>query len=216
MLISHRHKFIFIHVHKVAGTSISNALRPYTSWSGESLQTALLQKLRLLPASYHFSDHVPAAQLKAQLGEKKYSQYYKFAFVRNPWDWQVSLYEYILKHKAHPERARVKKMQGFEEYLHWRFSQPKHKPWNLQKNLLTDSNGEIAVDFIGRYENLHADFQMVLDRLGLEASLPHLNKSNSRDYQDYYTDSVADLFADYYRDDIEMFGYRQPGLMAAR
>lgn len=209
MLISHQHKFIFIHVHKVAGTSISNVLRPHVSWPGETLQTKLLQKFYLLPASHHFSAHVPAAQLKEQLSKKMYNQYYKFAFVRNPWDWQVSLYEYILKNKTHADHAWVKGMDGFEAYLDWRFSQPKHKPWHLQKNLVTDSSGDIIVDFVGRYESLETDFQTVLDRLGLEGSLPHLNKSKLANYQDYYTQRTATSFFDYYREDIELFGYRQ-------
>jgi hypothetical protein len=212
MIISHRHKFIFIHICKVAGTSISHALRPYTSWPCESLTTKLLQKFGYLPASQHFGDHVTAGQLRDLMDRKIYEHYYKFAFVRNPWDWQVSLYEYILRNPVHHKHPEVKAMSGFEEYLHWRFSQPKHKPWNMQKNFVTDLDGNLIVDFIGRYEHLHDDFNVLLKNLGLKAKLPHLNQGTLTDYQQYYTETTANLLSEYYREDIEMFGYHPPVL----
>lgn len=223
MIISHKHKFIFIHVHKVAGTSVTHALRPYTCWPQETIVTKIRQRMSSLPVDlpgrlptgHHFSDHVTAAQLKTAIAPNLYNQYYKFAFVRNPWDWQVSLYKYILKNKHHAKHDYVKQMSGFEEYLGWRFSEPKHKPWSLQKNYLTGSNGELIVDFVGRYEQLQTDFQRVLAHLKIKAQLPHLNKSRADDYRTYYSPRLSAQLFEYYQDDIEMFGYRPPVLLAS-
>lgn len=215
MIISHRHKFIFFHVHKVAGTSISHALRPYASWPCESLQTKLLQRLGYVASARNFTDHVTAAELRAAIDSKTFEQYYKFAFVRDPWDWQVSLYLYILKNQNHANHTVVKAMSGFEEYLTWRTAQPSHKPWSLQKNFVTDSTGQLIVDFVGRYETLHDDFETALKRIGLSACLPHLNRTQSVDYRDFYTETTSSLLADYYQDDVELFGYHRPLLPAS-
>lgn len=215
MIISHRHKFIFIHIYKVAGTSVSHALRPYASWPCESAVTKLMQRVGYLPSAQQFSDHVSARELKAQLSSKMFETYYKFAFVRNPWDWQVSLYQYILKNPKHRQHENVIKMRGFEDYLRWQLARSQHKPWSSQKNFVTDTDGNLIVDYVGRYETLNDDFATVLDHLGLSARLPHLNKTKAVDYRDYYTPKTSQMLFDYYRADIEMFGYQPPVLMTS-
>jgi hypothetical protein len=53
MIISHSRKFIFIHIHKTAGESISEALRPYLSGRDLLLGTSLRGELN--NAYYNFS-----------------------------------------------------------------------------------------------------------------------------------------------------------------
>ena len=81
MLISN--KFVFIHIPKVAGSSIQKALAPHVS----------------RPTRKHrdkqYSDHITLKQLKKRANV---SHKFTFAFVRNPWGWAQSLYHYVIQY----------------------------------------------------------------------------------------------------------------------
>ena len=73
---------------------------------------------------------------------------------------------------------------------------------------MSDEEGAVIVDFIGRFENLNEDTGTVFRNLGISgASLPHNNSSHHRDYRSYYTEETRDLVAERYARDIEFFGY---------
>ena len=216
MLISHRHKFIFIHTYKVAGQSVTRALKEYADEPPSSLLLSkVLAKFRVSwrPSSYKyrtFLDHVTASDLKAELPPKLYADFFKFAFVRNPWDWQVSLYHYALSRPNHHQYELIKSMSGFREYLFWRVEKDKH----LQEEFVTDSNGDVIVDYIGRLETLDHDFRNITKRIGVQAELPHINKSKHEDYREYYDEEMAELIATHFARDIDRFGYTFDGLVS--
>jgi len=105
MIISHSKKFIFVHNYKVAGTSITDSLLKYSnpSFLGSSFADKIAIMLGRYPRIYanQFEGHVKAPELKRKLPKIIFDSYYKFGFVRNPWDWQVSLYTYMLKDETH-------------------------------------------------------------------------------------------------------------------
>jgi hypothetical protein len=63
------------------------------------------------------------------------------------------------------------------------------------------------VDFVGRFEALERDFATVCRRIGIDPSLPHINRSTHRDFRDYYTPRTKAMVAEAYSADIERFGY---------
>ena len=204
-MLSYSHKFIFIHIYRVAGTSTIKSLEEY---SKKPAMRRLLNKFRVgvhVPYSRWktFPSHIKARELRSQIPGQVYDNFYKFAFVRNPWDWQVSIYHYMLRDTAHFQHALIKSMKDFDEYIDWRVNNEK----KLQKDFVTDWNGELIVDFVGRYENLLEDFEHVCHTLNVTASLPHLNKSPHTDYRSYYTDSSVRIIEENFKDDIEFFGY---------
>ncbi|NER22225.1 MAG: sulfotransferase family protein [Symploca sp. SIO1C2] len=204
MLISYQYNFIFIHVYKVAGTSIESALNKYTLPPYESTKTKNLQQTGHLPCSENFRGHIKAREVRSELGDETFDRFFKFAFVRNPWDWEVSLYQYMLQTQEHPQHELINSMAGFAEYLEWRISKEKIS----QKPFVSDQQGNIIVDFVGRYENLQADFQKVCHQLGItEALLPHLNRSQHLDYREYYNEYTQKLIFEHFQEDIELFGY---------
>jgi hypothetical protein len=202
MVISHGSKFIFIHNYKVAGTSVREAIQVYTIPPKESYLNWMGQKLHMLPQSSDFPDHIKADQLAAKLPAKIFNSYYKFCFVRNPWDWQVSLYHFAKKEADHHQREETTS-RTFEEYIHWRCLHDKH----LQKEFMYDDKGNCLVDFVGKMENMEEDFQKVCDHLGIVASLPHSNKSSHAKYREYYTPETQQLVAEHFKEDIDLFGY---------
>lgn len=207
MLISYRHKFIFIHVYKTAGVSIQTALqgygqeRPRIGW--RNWFPSLTAKLRAQSYSDRYDTHITAKELKLELPEEVWQNSYKFAFVRNPWDWQVSLYSYMLEHEEHFQHKLIASMSGFEEFLEWRIAHDKV----LQKSFVTGDDGNLILDFVGRFETLADDFASICSRLGVETRLPRLNASSHQAYQSYYDDRTMRLVLEAFREDVELFGY---------
>ncbi len=80
---------------------------------------------------------------------------------------------------------------------------------SYQHQFILDDNGHLLVDFVGRFENLQDDFVYVCQRIGLpHLSLPHVNASHRRpDYRSYYNEYTKHLVEEYFRRDIELFGY---------
>jgi hypothetical protein len=224
MYISHSHRFIFIHIAKVAGLSIKQGLSAY---AGEPEVFKIRRPAPLLDGKpnrlYQMWEaivvHATAAQIKHEMGAA-FDEYYKFTFVRNPWDWQVSMYHFLLKETTNPHHEKIKAMRGFDEYLEWIVQTEERTPYpkyatKYQKDMLVDETGALLVDFIGRYETLAEDFAHICHILGIGAQLPHLNKSQHRDYRTYYNAHSRDLVAAHFRADIELLGYHFSGYDAA-
>jgi chondroitin 4-sulfotransferase 11 len=216
MLISHEEpKFIFIHIQKTGGVSISNLLRRYspTTTPGRGLR------------------HISARRALKQVENP--DDYFKFAFVRNPWDRLVSWYTMIDEARkgvadgtAEPMTRRLIKKNNlfkyvlrcgptFDEFVinctekQWMGNGYYSFTFN-QLRYLTDKNGEVLVDYIGRFENLAQDISHVFDKLGLEASqleIPHENRSAHSHYSEMYTPETREIVRKRFRRDIEFFGY---------
>ena len=74
---------------------------------------------------------------------------------------------------------------------------------------LTNPNGKILVDFIGKFENLESDYDYICEKLNIkDHKLPHKNKSKRKNYREYYNDSTKQIIADWYKKDIDYFNYK--------
>ena len=232
MLLSHPYKFLFIHVPKVAGNSIERGLRTSTFNRGEMLAweaDLLLRKVgyrmgrkcnlgsplllrgsaretRLIEDIFG-TKHLKALHVRDHIGTARYNCLFKFGFVRNPWDRHVSLYHYLKGKKHHAIYKSVSNLD-FDEYVQWL---QKTGTALLQKEKFVDKNGNLIVDFIGRYETLQADFNCICTAIKLPPfTLPHLNRSKRaqrRPYQDYYTGQTRDIIHELEQVDIEYFQY---------
>jgi hypothetical protein len=215
MLLSLRYKFLFVHIAKTGGTSIRAALRPY-KWR-DPYRIPLFLCSRISSLSRHrlackLPRHAKAIAAYEMLPRELFNELFKFAFVRNPWDLQVSSYHHIQRERPH----LLEGIKDFEGFLRWKLD-PVGRPYQyiidtsieLQSDYLIDLNGSIIVDFIGRYERLEEDFQEACARIGIKApKLPHKRQARLRTaYQKYYTDETAELIAKHFKRDIEMFGY---------
>lgn len=203
MLLSYRKKFLFIHIYKVAGTSVIKSLKRSAFNPYELLRYKIASQLNLRNPYCPILDHAKAREIKDEIGAEIYDRLFTFAFVRNPWDWQVSQYNFIRQNEKHFQHDLLKEMT-FDEYIDWRVGQS----YELQKDYIVDEKGRIIVDFIGKFENLNSDFAEVCSKIDLNAQLPHLNPSKrSRNYQDYYDDRTKNLIARHFEEDISTFEY---------
>ena len=202
MPICHRHKFIFIHIPKTGGTSIRYAL---TSAGAElDIDGKLTESSRTV-----WLHHLPAMQLRPLVDNKIWQSYFKFGFVRNPWERLVSFYHFHKSRltlpsvrRSRPDLAsRFDNVNSFEE---WLLNGIVAQPCAF---FLCDTDGEQIVDFVGRFESLDEDFSRVCTHLGIRAELPHLKRSDHGDYRQYYSRRLANRVAEHFKADIDRFGY---------
>ena len=191
MLINEKYNYVYVHVYKVAGQSVKLALRRHDFRFLPGIRTPLA-KIVELEQAYTFRSmkaHSTAAECRDFLGQEK-------------WDWQVSLYHFIQTNKFNHQSRMISEM-SFDDYIKWRVEEDRH----LQKDFVYDRHGNLLVDFVGKLENLNADFKTVTDRIGINVELPHENASKHDAWRSYYTDETAALIAEAYAEDIEAFDY---------
>lgn len=181
--------FIFIHINKTAGSSIKTAIG--------------LTKKNHLTVKEIIDTH--------GVGQIVFKNTYKFAVVRNPWDRALSQYKYRvktnqcnMKDEPIPFKDWVKKTYGKEKDSFY-YSNP--KMFLPQVDWLKDYNGEIRINKILRFENLNEEFSAVLKDIGIEKQLPHYNKTKRVDYREYYNEETKLIIEDWFKEDIEQFGY---------
>lgn len=219
MLISHSHRFIFFHVGKTGGMSIREVLKPYCEPPAKfkMLRPAAFSGDKPNPMHEVWETlllHAKVKDAQKELPADVFGPYYKFGFVRNPWDLQVSMYHFILRDPRIAKHDQVKALSGFDAFVDWVVATPDPYPrgiTKLQKNMISDADGKVLLDFIGYYENLNGDFDSAMRKVGIEASLPHLNRSSHKDYRTYYNDRTKAVVAEHFAPDIELFGYTFDG-----
>ena len=205
MLISYHKKFLFVHIFKTAGTSITDSLARFCYRPDSTRPSNWMAFFSTNWTKIHrkpIKKHATATEIRDSLDREIFNSVFKFTFVRNPWDWQVSLYHYILENPENHGYEKTMKMGSFRNFV---FSREKLS--FTQTSCLVDESGNLLVDFVGKFENLDQDFQSICHKVGISASLPHINKSKRTDYQDYYDAETRDLTARLYAEDIERFGY---------
>jgi len=145
--------------------------------------------------------HLTAKEYR-RLYPKEFAEFFKFSFVRNPWDRIVSAY-----HANIQGTIRRCKAESFEDFLR-NFQQcVPISTQALMKTYLCDSQGISLVDFVGRYERLEEDWDYVCNRLKIRAKLPELNVTEHSDYKAYYTEETRRIVENIYAKDIAFFGY---------
>jgi len=155
-----------------------------------------------------FRTHDDILAARSRMPKETFRRYFKFAFVRNPWERLVSEYQYILNQPGHGRHARVSRLAGFPEFV--RMQIPRHDAYQL--NMLSDRKGLLLVDFVGQLENLQTDWETVCHEIGIPCQpLPHRNVTGHSEYQDFYDHTTINLVAKHWAAEIEMFGYSFEG-----
>ena len=214
MLISHKYKFLFVHIAKTGGTSVRATLERYRWRDPLYLPQFVCSRISHLTGhriGAKIPRHAKVICAYEMLPREVFDGLFKFAFVRNPWDLQVSSFHHIRRERPHLLAGH----DEFESFLRYKLDPARPYQFHidtsieLQSDYLIDLHGRVLVDFIGRYENLADDFQQVCRRIGVPApQLAHRRQAKDRaGYQSYYTDATRALVAERFAPDIEMFGY---------
>lgn len=233
MIISHEHKFILFCNPKTGSTSLEKTLEKYQE--GEEFNQGIRQFSNASSSSMLFPNkHIPPLLLKAWLPQEIWDSYFKFVFVRNPWDWVVSEWKYHFKPRQvgvndlihHPvataryikHHRRIKALNSKKSFtqddINYLFAHLKqffpvipNASGLYQSNYVFDLNGDRLVDFVGRFETIQDDFAAIKDKLGLDISLPHLNSTKRDTYKSYFTEDSKQRVAELWERDIANFDY---------
>ena len=217
MIVSFEKSFLFVHVPKTGGTSMRAVLSPHAH-GADKLWTNRLLSVFGIPINYCLGDyrhyrfriHDPIRKAARAYPPELLEQLFKFAFVRNPWDLLVSYRNFTRATPNHKRHRRIVKL-SFDEFLQFAIA----KGIGRQRRQLTDDQGQLLVDFVGRFENLPQDYVRIAQRLKIPGRLPHANRGAGQDYRDHYTRRTREWVQAAYAEDIEAFGYEFDGARRA-
>lgn len=191
-MISHNKQFIFIAIPKTGTTSILKG--PFCGLRECSEEDFFVKK------------HNPLADYSSFI-----DSYFKFAFVRNPWDWVLSWFLYRKKVTNQYNTSGI-------DFYSWLIDPNTLDPSNphvgphIDQHKYLLSSGKINIDFLGKFEVLQEDFNTVCDQIDVpHKQLPRLNKTDHKHYIEYYDDRTRKIITDRYAKDIEYFGYEFGG-----
>jgi Sulfotransferase family len=211
VIVSHRHRFIFAAVPKTGTHSVRQALREQMG-EGDLEQVGLFVNKRFpwedLAAIQH--GHLSLRQVRPHLGEDAFGGYFKFAFVRNPFDRFVSYCAFMLRD------GEVFQRRPREVMRHFLFGAPpeRHILFQPQASLLVGEDDKtLLTDTVGRVEDMQGSYDAICARIGIPSRpLDRVNDSRHGDYRPYYDQALIDGVAARYALDLELFGYSFDGV----
>lgn len=239
MVISHSQRYIFVHIAKCGGTTVTDLMVPNLAkgdiiidgrnpqFVGRPIETLLsrgrwklplVKGLRKRHKIGELTKHAFAKDIAAAVGDSIWNEYYTFSFIRNPWDRCVSAYFWIRKNRGiglgvpavrtlfhnvnmyHSSFDQFVRSDEFRALTKQRYLAP-------MVDFLTDENGELMVDYVGRLEDFAAEIARIPPLSGASANLCSNTSKRKKDFWSYYDDETKEIVAEIYKADIEMFGY---------
>ncbi|WP_179346229.1 sulfotransferase family 2 domain-containing protein [Winogradskyella ursingii] len=210
-MVFHKQKCIFIHIPKCAGSSILKFFEPETKFYNDQPDYNILYGW--CPDRKIHLQHATSKELLETnlIDQQTWDNYYKFTFVRNPWDRAYSDYLWMKK--------ELKTEGPFKDFL---LQRGNFKKRLTKKNIdfrgdhlypqtdFFDINGKYEMDFVGRFEFFNQDISFIISQLNLNRKFDvHVNKSKSRfnHYSKFYNKKKKNMVAQLYAKDIEKLNY---------
>jgi hypothetical protein len=205
MIVSHRHHFIFAAVPKTGTHSVRQALREHLGPEDiEQVGLFVDKRFPYAALAQVRHGHLGLDQVRPYLGDDVFARYFKFAFVRNPFDRFVSYCAFVTRNEGSFE-ARPREVM---HRILFELQPLQHILYQPQHTLLVDAQGRLLADYVGRAEQMQASYDAICARIGIPTQvLSNVNRSQRGDYRQYYDQVLIDGVSALYRRDLDLFGY---------
>ena len=204
MIVSLEHRFIFAAIPKTGTHAVRRALREHMgSQDMEQVGLFVQRKLPIPELAEIRHGHLTLQQVRRHLSAEEFDGFFKFAFVRNPFDRFVSYCAFMTRAQGQFERDPKGVMRHF-------LANPpaRHILFQPQHTFVTDPDRNLLSDDLGRVEEMQQSYDRIATRIGIPSQpLEKVNASSRRDYRQYYDQPLIDGVARLYSRDLELFGY---------
>ncbi len=206
MIVSHLHRYIFVAMPKTGTHSVRQALREHLGPDDiEQVGLFVNKRFPFDEVAQIKHGHLSVRQMRPYLGDAVCDDYFKFTFVRNPFDRFVSYCAFMTRQHGAFERDP----QGTMRRILFELRPMDHVHFQPQYTLLTNDADALEMDLIGRVERMQDDYDTICAKIGIASrALEKVNSSKRGDYRQYYDQALIDGVAELYRRDLELFDYR--------
>lgn len=205
MIVSFRHRFIFVAIPKTATHALRTALRPHLGrhdWEQCILRERKAFPIASLAAIEH--GHLTCEQVRPFLRDDFWNACLRFCVVRNPYDRFLSYCRFVHRDSGRmrrdPRGVMKESLTGGgirQRVLLW----PQHE-------FVTDANGDLLVNRVYRFERLQSEFEALCLQMDLPpATLPVVNASHRAEAAPFYDRELAGMVQAAYSKDFAMFDY---------
>lgn len=205
MIVSHAKKFIFFAVPKTGTHAVRELLSSHKGPDDWEQQILFGKQFLPIPEIAKIQHgHISVQQIVPYLDTSIWQDYFKFAIVRNPFDRFISICFFLNR----------KNPLFLETPLQWMKSAIKVQRFRErvlvkpQYQQLIDAQGNIAMDYVGRYEVLQDSIDEICQRLQVETTqLQKRNTSEHKQYREYYDEELKSAVEIFYQEDLTRFNY---------
>ena len=205
MIVSFRHRFIFIAIPKTATHAFRAALRPHLGprdWEQCVLFEQNLFPVEALARVGH--GHITCRQIRPFLLPGFWDTSFRFCTVRNPYDRFVSYCRFV--NRAN-QRMQHEPLETMKQIIRDKQA-GEHILFRPQCEFVTDEEGRLLVEYVCRFEALQEHFDHICQRIHLQASqLPQINVSSQARYRSSYDQELQELVYEVYQEDFALFDY---------
>lgn len=223
MIINHTLGFIYIHVPKSGGTSVTQYLSQFTTWRdleigstefGEAVQAAYIGR-------FNMRKHIPAFHLRSIIGDEAWKAFYKISTIRSPYTRFLSTFNFLTRNKIYSGNDYVRYMKSFSDinaficegdFFNEKVPDYMFLPqvyWLGGRDNFHDSK-EIIVDEVVKLEELDKFSNLVDKKFNVQSNSNIMPINNVSEYgSDLLNEESMIIIEKVYHQDFDIFGYKK-------
>jgi len=222
VIINNTFRFIFVHIPKSAGTTVTTVLSKHSSYCDIELGgTALGEAIQpLFQKRYGLQKHSTLSEIRAVVGEVLLKRYFSFAFVRNPYARAYSIYKYLSRARKDSHVASLADFDKFKDFAAFvnsdYFQSQGYDRMMMPQSIWVarDNRSQDNAERLGQcLDELSALVGGGMERRKVESPLPVLNRSLDAEHAVWSeladNPAVEEKIYRRYELDFRQFGYRR-------